>query len=335
MEMWYDKNNDIENLRKEDFMRKKIYGIATALALAMGCSLFLTYPVQAAETQDVQQEESDYFTLPNGKKFLAIRKLKNGKTVKFYDLHAYSDGKAVYGKAIYDGEEFQVRNFDLELDKGDFENPGYKESDKSTQIFSAFGKPETYFPALTATKKVNDLINTYKDPSKHLLSEKVDKTTTVYKEMEAAAKEVTKNCKTDYEKIVTICDYVGKTIKYDVTKRHTNWTMTQAWTNKCGVCGQMAEIMERMVQILGIPACYVSNEDHACNISYDKDTKQWVYSDPTSGVPNFNVYSRAGSDWFKIDDVSGLKKDNNYFKLYYNWPEKTADAEYDDWDLTD
>lgn len=316
-------------------MRKKIYGIATALTLAMGCSLFMTYPVQAAETQDVQQEESDYFTLPNGKKFLAIRKLKNGKTVKFYDLHAYSDGKAVYGKAIYDGEEFQVRNFDLELDKGDFENPGYKESDKSTQIFSAFGKPETYFPALTATKKVNDLINTYKDPSKHLLSEKVDKTTTVYKEMEAAAKEATKNCKTDYEKIVTICDYVGKTIKYDVTKRHTNWTMTQAWTNKCGVCGQMAEIMERMVQILGIPACYVSNEDHACNISYDKDTKQWVYSDPTSGVPNFNVYSRAGSDWFKIDDVSGLKKDNNYFKLYYNWPEKTADAEYDDWDLTD
>lgn len=316
-------------------MRKKIYGIATALTLAMGCSLFMTYPVQAAETQDVQQEESDYFTLPNGKKFLAIRKLKNGKTVKFYDLHAYTDGKAVYGKAIYDGEEFQVRNFDLELDKGDFENPGYKENDKSTQKFSAYGKPETYFPALTATKKVNDLINTYKDPSKHLLSEKVDKTTTVYKEMEAAAKEVTKNCKTDYEKIVTICDYVGKTIKYDVTKRHTNWTMTQAWTNKCGVCGQMAEIMERMVQILGIPACYVSNEDHACNISYDKDTKQWVYSDPTSGVPNFNVYSRAGSDWFKIDDVSGLKKDNNYFKLYYNWPEKTADAEYDDWDLTD
>ena len=315
-------------------MRKKIYGIATALTLAMGCSLFMTYPVQAAETQDVQQEESDYFTLPNGKKFLAIRKLKNGKTVKFYDLHAYTDGKAVYGKAIYDGEEFQVRNFDLELDKGDFENPGYKENDKSTQKFSAYGKPETYFPALTATKKVNDLIDTYKDPSKHLLSEKVDKTTTVYKEMEVAAKEATKNCKTDYEKIVTICDYVGKTIKYDVTKRHTNWTMTQAWTNKCGVCGQMAEIMERMVQILGIPACYVSNEDHACNISYDKDTKQWVYSDPTSGVPNFNVYSRAASDWFKIDDVSGLKKDNNYFKLYYNWPEKTADAEYDDWDLT-
>ena len=337
MEMWYDKNNDIENLRKEDFMRKKIYGIATALALAMGCSLFLTYPVQAAEdTVIIKQDTNGDYILPDGSIFQSVKILKNGKTMKYYDVEPFdSKGEFLKGKILYDGEEFQFEQYNTKVGACDIENPGYNVLDKSTQKFCVREHPEEYFPALTATKKVNDLINTYKDPSKHLLSEKVDKTTTVYKEMEAAAKEATKNCKTDYEKIVTICDYVGKTIKYDVTKRHTNWTMTQAWTNKCGVCGQMAEIMERMVQILGIPACYVSNEDHACNISYDKDTKQWVYSDPTSGVPNFNVYSRAGSDWFKIDDVSGLKKDNNYFKLYYNWPEKTADAEYDDWDLTD
>ncbi len=337
MAMWYDKNNDIENLRKEDFMRKKIYGIATALTLAMGCSLFMTYPVQAAEdTVIIKQDTNGDYILPDGSIFQSVKILKNGKTMKYYDVEPFdSKGEFLKGKILYDGEEFQFEQYNTKVGACDIENPGYNVLDKSTQKFCVREHPEEYFPALTATKKVNDLINTYKDPSKHLLSEKVDKTTTVYKEMEAAAKEVTKNCKTDYEKIVTICDYVGKTIKYDVTKRHTNWTMTQAWTNKCGVCGQMAEIMERMVQILGIPACYVSNEDHACNISYDKDTKQWVYSDPTSGVPNFNVYSRAGSDWFKIDDVSGLKKDNNYFKLYYNWPEKTADAEYDDWDLTD
>ena len=318
-------------------MRKKIYGIATALALAMGCGLFLTYPVQAAEdTVIIKQDTNGDYILPDGSIFQSVKILKNGKTMKYYDVEPFdSKGEFLKGKILYDGEEFQFEQYNTKVGACDIENPGYNVLDKSTQKFCVREHPEEYFPALTATKKVNDLINTYKDPSKHLLSEKVDKTTTVYKEMEAAAKEVTKNCKTDYEKIVTICDYVGKTIKYDVTKRHTNWTMTQAWTNKCGVCGQMAEIMERMVQILGIPACYVSNEDHACNISYDKDTKQWVYSDPTSGVPNFDVYSRAGSDWFKIDDVSGLKKDNNYFKLYYNWPEKTADAEYDDWDLTD
>lgn len=318
-------------------MRKKIYGIATALTLAMGCSLFMTYPVQAAEdTVIIKQDTNGDYILPDGSIFQSVKILKNGKTMKYYDVEPFdSKGEFLKGKILYDGEEFQFEQYNTKVGACDIENPGYNVLDKSTQKFCVREHPEEYFPALTATKKVNDLINTYKDPSKHLLSEKVDKTTTVYKEMEAAAKEATKNCKTDYEKIVTICDYVGKTIKYDVTKRHTNWTMTQAWTNKCGVCGQMAEIMERMVQILGIPACYVSNEDHACNISYDKDTKQWVYSDPTSGVPNFNVYSRAGSDWFKIDDVSGLKKDNNYFKLYYNWPEKTADAEYDDWDLTD
>ena len=342
MEMWYDKNNDIENLRKEDFMRKKIYGIATALALAMGCSLFLTYPVQAAETQDVQQEESDYFTLPNGKKFLAIRKLKNGKTVKFYDLHAYSDGKAVYGKAIYDGEEFQVRNFDLELDKGDFENPGYKESDKSTQIFSAFGKPETYFPALTATKKVNDLINTYKDPSKHLLSEKVDKTTTVYKEMEAAAKEATKNCKTDYEKIITLTKYVKSIMTYDISLAHKGWSMEQAWNSKKGVCEQFGEIMQRLVQIEGIPSVAVGWENtnnyyagHMYVLSYDKDSKKWICSDPTAGNTDLSVYSQAGQMTNVNQNVSFLKNNNAYFRLIYDKNVTDGSIDYDTWDLID
>ena len=342
MEMWYDKNNDIENLRKEDFMRKKIYGIATALALAMGCSLFLTYPVQAAETQDVQQEESDYFTLPNGKKFLAIRKLKNGKTVKFYDLHAYFDGKAVYGKAIYDGEEFQVRNFDLELDKGDFENPGYKESDKSTQIFSAFGKPETYFPALTATKKVNDLINTYKDPSKHLLSEKVDKTTTVYKEMEAAAKEATKNCKTDYEKIITLTKYVKSIMTYDISLAHKGWSMEQAWNSKKGVCEQFGEIMQRLVQIEGIPSVAVGWENtnnyyagHMYVLSYDKDSKKWICSDPTAGNTDLSVYSQAGQMTNVNQNVSFLKNNNAYFRLIYDKNVTDGSIDYDTWDLID
>lgn len=323
-------------------MRKKIYGIATALTLAMGCSLFMTYPVQAAETQDVQQEESDYFTLPNGKKFLAIRKLKNGKTVKFYDLHAYSDGKAVYGKAIYDGEEFQVRNFDLKLDKGDFENPGYKENDKSTQKFSAYGKPETYFPALTATKKVNDLINTYKDPSKHLLSEKVDKTTTVYKEMEAAAKEATKNCKTDYEKIITLTKYVKSIMTYDISLAHKGWSMEQAWNSKKGVCEQFGEIMQRLVQIEGIPSVAVGWENtnnyyagHMYVLSYDKDSKKWICSDPTAGNTDLSVYSQAGQMTNVNQNVSFLKNNNAYFRLIYDKNVTDGSIDYDTWDLID
>ena len=323
-------------------MRKKIYGIATALTLAMGCSLFMTYPVQAAETQDVQQEESDYFTLPNGKKFLAIRKLKNGKTVKFYDLHAYSDGKAVYGKAIYDGEEFQVRNFDLKLDKGDFENPGYKENDKSTQKFSAYGKPEEYFPALTATKKVNDLINTYKDPSKHLLSEKVDKTSTTYQEMKTAAEEATKNCKTDYEKIVALAMYVKSIMTYDISLKDTILSVEKAWAMKKGVCADFAAIMERLVQIEGIPSVSVGWENknnyfigHAYVLSYDKVSKKWICSDPTNGLKDLDVYSQAGQMTNVDKDVAYLKKDDGLFFLAYDKNDAYGNIDYNTWELID
>lgn len=323
-------------------MRKKIYGIATAFALAMGCSLFLTYPVQAAEKQDVQQEESDYFTLPNGKKFLAIRKLKNGKTVKFYDLHAYTDGKAVYGKAMYDGEEFQVRNFDLEIDKGDFENPGYKESDKSTQIFSAFGKPETYFPALTATKKVNDLINKYKDPKQHLLPEKVDKTSSTYQEMKAAAEEATKDCKTDYEKIVALTKYVKKIMTYDISLSGKGLTVEKAWEMKKGVCEQFGDIMERLVQIEGIPSVDTAWENknnyhigHAYVLSYDKDSQKWICCDPTGGNADLSVYSQAGQMTNVNKNVVYLKNNNAYYWLIYDKNDAYGNIDYDKWELMD
>ena len=323
-------------------MRKKIYGIATALALAMGCGLFLTYPVQAAETQDVQQEESDYFTLPNGKKFLAIRKLKNGKTVKFYDLHAYTDGKAVYGKAMYDGEEFQVRNFDLEIDKGDFENPGYKESDKSTQIFSAFGKPETYFPALTATKKVNDLINKYKDPKQHLLPEKVDKTSSTYQEMKAAAEEATKDCKTDYEKIVALTKYVKKIMTYDISLSGKGLTVEKAWEMKKGVCEQFGDIMERLVQIEGIPSVDTAWENknnyhigHAYVLSYDKDSQKWICCDPTGGNADLSVYDQAGQMTNVNKNVVYLKNNNAYYWLIYDKNDAYGNIDYDKWELMD
>lgn len=323
-------------------MRKKIYGIATALALAMGCGLFLTYPVQAAETQDVQQEESDYFTLPNGKKFLAIRKLKNGKTVKFYDLHAYTDGKAVYGKAMYDGEEFQVRNFDLEIDKGDFENPGYKESDKSTQIFSAFGKPETYFPALTATKKVNELINKYKDPKQHLLPEKVDKTSSTYQEMKAAAEEATKDCKTDYEKIVALTKYVKKIMTYDISLSGKGLTVEKAWEMKKGVCEQFGDIMERLVQIEGIPSVDTAWENknnyhigHAYVLSYDKDSQKWICCDPTGGNADLSVYSQAGQMTNVNKNVVYLKNNNAYYWLIYDKNDAYGNIDYDKWELMD
>ena len=325
-------------------MRKKIYGIATALALAMGCGLFLTYPVQAAEdTVIIKQDTNGDYILPDGSIFQSVKILKNGKTMKYYDVEPFdSKGEFLKGKILYDGEEFQFEQYNTKVGACDIENPGYNVLDKSTQKFCVREHPETYFPALTATKKVNDLINTYKDPSKHLLSEKVDKTTTVYKEMEAAAKEATKNCKTDYEKIITLTKYVKSIMTYDISLAHKGWSMEQAWNSKKGVCEQFGEIMQRLVQIEGIPSVAVSWENtnnyyagHKYVLSYDKDSKKWICSDPTAGNTDLSVYSQAGQMTNVNKNVSYLKHNNAYFGLLYDKNVTDGSIDYDTWDLID
>ena len=343
MEMWYDKNNDIENLRKEDFMRKKIYGIATALTLAMGCSLFMTYPVQAAETQIFQQDSEGNYILPDGNIFQSVKTLKNGKTIKYYDVEPYGDGDYngfLKGKILYDGEEFQFEQYYTETGYCDIENPGYNISDKSTQKFRTHENPETYFPALTATKKVNDLINKYKDPKQHLLPEKVDKTSSTYQEMKAAAEEATKDCKTDYEKIVALTKYVKKIMTYDISLSGKGLTVEKAWEMKKGVCEQFGDIMERLVQIEGIPSVDTAWENknnyhigHAYVLSYDKDSQKWICCDPTGGNADLSVYDQAGQMTNVNKNATYLKNNNAYYWLIYDKNDAYGNIDYDKWEL--
>lgn len=325
-------------------MRKKIWSIVTALTLAVGCSLFVPHSVWAAEdTVIIKQDTNGDYILPDGSIFQSVKTLKNGKTMKYYDVEPFdSKGEFLKGKILYDGEEFQFEQYNTKVGACDIENPGYNVLDKSTQKFCVREHPETYFPALTATKKVNDLINTYKDPSKHLLSEKVDKTTTVYKEMEAAAKEATKNCKTDYEKIITLTKYVKSIMTYDISLAHKGWSMEQAWNSKKGVCEQFGEIMQRLVQIEGIPSVAVGWENtnnyyagHMYVLSYDKDSKKWICSDPTAGNTDLSVYSQAGQMTNVNQNVSFLKNNNAYFRLIYDKNVTDGSIDYDTWDLID
>lgn len=315
-------------------MKKKIYGIATALAVTMGCSLFASHPVQAANITTFQQQEDDgYFILPNGEKFQTIKTLKNGKILKFYDLQSDKKGEFLDGKAIYDGEKFKIENYEIATGATFIENPEYDNSDKSTQKFRAIDVAETYFPALTATKKVNDLINKYEAPSARMLPKYVDKTSKVYKEMETAAKEATKNCKTDYEKITTITDYVHSVMTYDISKSHVVWSMEDAWNTKTGVCDQYSQIMERMMQILGIPSFQVAGKNHACTLSYDKDGKKWIFSDPTNGIKDWDPYTRAGNADVVIENIGYLKLNNAYYCINFDRKNPENGMDYDNWDF--
>lgn len=304
---------------------------ALATTLTFG-GLFTPKLVNAATpTTQAEEENNDYYVLPNGEHFLTKRTLKNGKTLEFYNLETYGNGRGLTGNLRYDGEEFQLDNYSLELQKGDIQNLGYDPLDKSTQKFSVYANPETYFPALTATKKVNNLIQKYKDPSKSMLPENVDKTSELYLDMKSCADEAIKDCKTEYEKIITLSKYVSTVMTTDI--KYDGLSLEKAWKQKIGACGQYSSILERLCQIEGIPSSYVQNTKHACVFSYDSQNRKWILSDPICGVPDFNIYSWANNHINRVfDNNSYLKKDDCYFTLDYDKNNPNQYSNYDNWD---
>ena len=303
---------------------------ALATTLTFG-GLFTPKLVKAATpTTQAEKENNDYYVLPNGEHFLTKRTLKNGKTLEFYNLETYGNGRGLTGNLRYDGEEFQLDNYSLELQKGDIQNPGYDPLDKSTQKFSVYANPETYFPALTATKKVNDLIQKYKDPSKSMLPENVDKTSELYLDMKSCADEAIKDCKTEYEKIITLDRYVHSVMTTDI--KYDGLSLEKAWKQKIGACGQYSSVLERLCQIEGIPSSYVSSTKHACVFSYDSENKRWVLSDPINYVADWDVHSWANQIDMVFDNNSYLKKANCYFTLDYDKNNPNQYSNYDNWD---
>ena len=303
---------------------------ALATTLTFG-GLFTPKLVKAATpTTQAEEENNDYYVLPNGEHFLTKRTLKNGKTLEFYNLETYGNGRGLTGNLRYDGEEFQLDNYSLELQKGDIQNPGYDPLDKSTQKFSVYANPETYFPALTATKKVNDLIQKYKDPSKSMLPENVDKTSELYLDMKSCADEAIKDCKTEYEKIITLDKYVHSVMTTDI--KYDGLSLEKAWKQKIGACGQYSLILERLCQIEGIPSSYVSSTKHACVFSYDSENKRWVLSDPINYVADWDVHSWANQIDMVFDNNSYLKKANCYFTLDYDKNNPNSDTDKNTWD---
>lgn len=304
---------------------------ALATTLTFG-GLFTPKLVKAATpTTQAEEENNDYYVLPNGEHFLTKRTLKNGKTLEFYDIEIFdTKGEFLKGRIHYDGEDFQFENFQISKNCGFIENIGYDSKDKSTQKFRVSAVPETYFPALTATKKVNDLIQKYKDPSKSMLPENVDKTSELYLDMKSCADEAIKDCKTEYDKIITLDRYVHSVMTTDI--KYDGLSLEKAWKQKIGACGQYSSVLERLCQIEGIPSSYVSSTKHACVFSYDSENKRWILSDPINYVADWDVHSWANQRDMVFNNNSYLKKDNCYFTLNYDKNNPNSDTDKNTWD---
>lgn len=312
-------------------MKKRFLLVGALTTTLTFGGLFTPKLVKAATpTTQAEEENNDYYVLPNGEHFLTKRTLKNGKTLEFYDVKPYEDSKGVDCKAIYDGEEFKLIDYNLETGYVFIANPEYDYKDKSTQKFRVRANPETYFPALTATKKVNDLIQKYKDPSKSMLPENVDKTSELYLDMKSCADEAIKDCKTEYDKIITLDRYVHSVMTTDI--KYDGLSLEKAWKQKIGACGQYSSVLERLCQIEGIPSSYVSSTKHACVFSYDSENKRWVLSDPINYVADWDVHSWANQRDMVFNNNSYLKKDNCYFTLDYDKNNPNSDTDKNTWD---
>ena len=77
---------------------------ALATTLTFG-GLFTPKLVKAATpTTQAEEENNDYYVLPNGEHFLTKRTLKNGKTLEFYDIEIFdTKGEFLKGRIHYDG----------------------------------------------------------------------------------------------------------------------------------------------------------------------------------------------------------------------------------------
>lgn len=100
------------------------------------------------------------------------------------------------------------------------------------------------------------------------------------------AKKQTAGCKTDYEKIKTVCEYIANRTYYDyqyyhgITKK-TNRTPYDVWKNKKTVCSGYSALYWTMIDSLGIPCMILYGEDHAFNAAYDRASRRWIVLDVT------------------------------------------------------
>lgn len=134
----------------------------------------------------------------------------------------------------------------------------------------------------------------------------------------AKAAELTKNCKTDAEKITAIFEFVAKTIKYDnnlipseqkrvsagespsVVYGERNYDLDNILTSKTGVCEHYAVLMAGMLRSFGIPCKVVEGDAY--------DGREWASHAWVSVSPDtkgFNMQRLgAGHDedgWIRLD----------------------------------
>lgn len=134
------------------------------------------------------------------------------------------------------------------------------------------------------------------------------------------AAELTKDAKTDEEKIIAIYDYITQNIAYDNEKAQTVQSgyipsVEDTFEMQKGICYDYATLFAAMMRSVGIPTKLLmgQKEDidvyHAWNEVYLKDTQQWITVDTTYDAA---LIQGGQKDVEMIKDAAGFKVEKQY-----------------------
>lgn len=159
----------------------------------------------------------------------------------------------------------------------------------------------------------------------------------------AKAAELTKNCKTDAEKITAIFKYVAKTIKYDhvrlknkekrvaagesvfIVDSERNLNPDDILKARKGVCEHYAALMTAMLRSVGIPCKMVSGSMKKSDGTTGGHA--WVAVKPETGKLDMKALAAGmepDGEWVRLDPTNVINapkrtaNDDNYETFYYN-----------------
>ncbi|HHV13542.1 MAG TPA: transglutaminase domain-containing protein [Clostridiales bacterium] len=134
------------------------------------------------------------------------------------------------------------------------------------------------------------------------------------------AGQLTKNCKTEEEKVKAVYNFVVKNFNYDYDKLGDIQSgyipdIKIVYKNKKGICYDISAVMASMLRSQGIRVRLVTgytpniSEYHAWNMIYDSKKKKWYTVDAT-----YDIGKRAGGQKYSM-----VKKASEYTDIRYRY----------------
>lgn len=222
-----------------------------------------------------------------------------------------STSKKVLGSVDYTDKDGKTSYCDWYMDKDEtYAIPTYFGDGKYTVSILENKSDNDYYVRLSVniTVKSNSELQTFLNSTRN--ADFANAPNTV-----AKAKELTKNCKTDREKINVIYNWVYDNIKYDINKALDDTRTVQEQTydlddileTRKGVCSDISALMTGMLRSVGIPCKYVAVEEHAY-ISVWNET----------GTSTKNGVTYATGSWVELNSTAkgGAPYSDNDVKYY-------------------